>query len=161
VAFSRVGPSKFVCPTCYSVCEDIQDVLFHLLCEESLESELETILTSSYVDGTRTRLNESTLTDTKNDKNSTPDSFDFLLTSSYESNLDDIKTIDKKDKVEGLITKESDISISSKIYKSQKLFNIICFTNYPENDITLTFKNEKNAENKIHETGSTFVNPKI
>ena len=37
VAFSRVGPGKFTCPTCYSACNDINDVLLHLICEEVYE----------------------------------------------------------------------------------------------------------------------------
>jgi hypothetical protein len=138
VAFSRVGPSKFVCPTCYSGCENIQDVLFHLLCEESLESEFET----------SSRLNESTSIETENGNSSAFDSYDFLLTSSYQPNLNNVKNKD-----ENLNTNEYDISSSSEMYKSQKLFNNNkYFTNYPESErkiINVKICQSKFLSNKI------------
>jgi hypothetical protein len=141
VAFSRVGPGKFVCPTCYSGCENIQDILFHLLCEESLESEFEV----------SSRLNASTSVETENGNSSASDNYDFLLSSSYEPNLNNITTTTSdfiKSKDESLITNKYDISSSSEMYKSQKLLNNNkSFTNCPESERKLI--NVKNCQSKF------------
>ena len=46
VAFSRIAPGKFTCPTCYSVCDNIHDVLVHLFCEDVSEPKIEVGLES-------------------------------------------------------------------------------------------------------------------
>jgi hypothetical protein len=66
-------------------------LLFSFFCEEPLDS----ILTNSSVHGTR--LNESSLIETKNGINSSPDSYDVILTSNYELKLRNINPIDQGD----------------------------------------------------------------
>ena len=96
IAFSRVGPSKFVCPTCYLVCENIQDILFHLLCEESFQSEFEKNLTnSSAQENNVNELNELSSIKTGNQSDYTSDNYSFLLTSNSSFDLEDKRSLDK------------------------------------------------------------------
>ena len=46
VAFSRTAPGKFTCPTCYSVCDNIHDVLVHIFCEDLSKPKIEVGLES-------------------------------------------------------------------------------------------------------------------
>ena len=83
VAFSRVGPGKFTCPTCYSACKDINDVLSHLLCEEISEndnlhqSDYFKALNADNILKSNTSNSAYLINDDFNDQNH----FDFLLTS--------------------------------------------------------------------------------
>ena len=81
VAFSRVGPGIFTCPTCYSVCKDFNDVLSHLLCEETLEN---TILHNSEdyeISKCSILKSNAAVIEFNKDKDSDQNYFDFLLTS--------------------------------------------------------------------------------
>ena len=78
VAFSRVGPGKFTCPTCYSSCKDINDVLSHLLCEEIAEKQ------SDYLEKLKGSVSKSKTSNSAcpmNDNYIDQNYFDFLLTS--------------------------------------------------------------------------------
>ena len=97
VAFSRVGPGKFTCPTCYSACEDINDVLSHLLCEEITESnKFDQFEHFQKSDCNSLHLNENDL-ESKKDNDSDKNDFDFLLISDSNLNSKNIE-IDSRSK---------------------------------------------------------------
>ena len=121
VAFSRVAPGKFTCPTCYSACNDINDVLLHLLCEEVYErndfDQLEPLELLEF-----NSLHPNT-TDSESKKNTDYDQnyFDFLLTSYPNLQSNNIYTdipsnySGNEDK-----TKQSNFAAGSNYFKRKK-----------------------------------------
>lgn len=82
VAFSRVGPSKFVCPTCYLVCKTITDVLFHLFCEEELEYDSIDLSNRNNVSLSKNKsMEQDHIVDISTNN------YNFLLTSNYDPNF--------------------------------------------------------------------------
>ena len=81
VAFLRVGPGKFTCPTCYSACEDINDVLSHLLCEETLENTTLNQSEDYEISKCSILKSNAAVIEFNKDKDSDQNYFDFLLTS--------------------------------------------------------------------------------
>ena len=99
VAFSRISPGKFPCPTCFTICDNVQDVLIHLLCEESDEIELNPIYNNSAEKGNYTnQIYEYNSIASERQSDSDNSFYDFLLMSTSDFNL-----IDNKKNYENLV----------------------------------------------------------
>lgn len=85
VAFSRVGPKKFVCPTCYLVCENIDDIFSHLFCEDLSEMNYESLSNDTTIQDTL--MSKTNSIKPENESVISTSNYNFLLTSHYDSNF--------------------------------------------------------------------------
>ena len=82
--FTRAAPGKFKCPTCNSVCTDIQSVLVHLLCEQQTKYCRYNSSTNMKTKTSHNELKDSSITITEIERKNDTDYFNFLLTSSAQ-----------------------------------------------------------------------------
>ena len=82
--FTRSAPGKFKCPTCNSVCTDIQSVLIHLLCEQRNDYFRDCSPKKMKTKNSFNVLKDSSITITEIERKNDTDYFNFLLTSSAE-----------------------------------------------------------------------------
>lgn len=100
VSYSRIGPGKFCCPTCYSICSTLDEVLLHLFCKEIPKSDKNTPSlpekNGKFIEKQKDVNDNLEPSRKENEENY----FSFLLTSNNGSNDKEIiNTLDEKEKL--------------------------------------------------------------
>ena len=89
--FTRNDSGGFKCPTCSSICNDIDDVLFHLLCVQKNDSycSSKVIKLKIMIKNAPNVFKHARLSDEEIQKTKESDYFNFLLTPSSDSYKND------------------------------------------------------------------------
>ena len=121
VVFSRVGPGIFTCPICYSACKDINDVLSHLFCKETLENTTLNQLEDYEISKCSILKSNVADSESNDDKDSDQNYFEFLLTSESHLQSQNIKMNSLlKYNRNDVATKQSNFLTESNILKTKK-----------------------------------------